>query len=77
MIRFREAIIVEGRYDKNSLAQVVVAPILETSGFGIFHASQHTQFTFYSYIELMSVFNNLLGQSYVFFVRQVRTVDHN
>ena len=35
MIRIREAIIVEGRYDKNTLAQVVDAPILETSGFGI------------------------------------------
>ena len=40
MIRIREAIIVEGRYDKNTLAQVVDAPILETSGFGIFHDSQ-------------------------------------
>ena len=39
MIRIREAIIVEGRYDK-TLAQVVDAPILETSGFGIFHDSQ-------------------------------------
>ena len=29
MIRIREAIIVEGRYDKNTLAQVVDAPILE------------------------------------------------
>ena len=26
----------EGRYDKNTLAQIVDAPILETSGFGIF-----------------------------------------
>ena len=42
----------------------------------IFHTSQHTQFTFYSYIELMSVVNHFLGQSYVFFVWQVRTVDH-
>ena len=40
MIRIREAIIVEGRYDKNTLAQIVDAPILETSGFGIFHDSQ-------------------------------------
>ena len=40
MICIREAIIVEGRYDKNTLAQVVDAPILETSGFGIFHDSQ-------------------------------------
>ncbi len=36
MLKIREAILVEGRYDKNTLAQVVDAPILETSGFGIF-----------------------------------------
>ena len=36
MIRVREAIVVEGRYDKNALAQVVDALILETSGFGVF-----------------------------------------
>ena len=36
MVRIREAIIVEGRYDKNTLSQIVDAPILETSGFGIF-----------------------------------------
>lgn len=35
MIKIREAIVVEGRYDKNTVAQVVDAPILETSGFGI------------------------------------------
>ena len=34
--RVREAIVVEGRYDKNALAQVVDAVILETDGFGIF-----------------------------------------
>ncbi len=35
MIKIQEAILVEGRYDKNTLSQVVDAPILETSGFGI------------------------------------------
>lgn len=35
MINIREAIVVEGRYDKNTLSQIVDAPILETSGFGI------------------------------------------
>lgn len=35
MIRIREAIVVEGRYDKNTLSQLVDAPIFETSGFGI------------------------------------------
>ena len=36
MIRIKEAIVVEGRYDKNTLSQVVDAVILETSGFGVF-----------------------------------------
>lgn len=35
MVKIRQAIVVEGRYDKNTLSQVVDAPILETSGFGI------------------------------------------
>ena len=34
--RVREVIVVEGRYDKNTLSQVVEATILETGGFGIF-----------------------------------------
>ena len=37
MVKIRQAIVVEGRYDKNTLSQVVDAPILETSGFGIMH----------------------------------------
>ena len=36
MVNIREAIVVEGRYDKNTLSQIVNAPILETAGFGIF-----------------------------------------
>lgn len=36
MIRVKEAIVVEGRYDKNTLSQIVDAPILQTNGFGIF-----------------------------------------
>ena len=36
MVKIKEAILVEGRYDKNTLSQIVEAPILETSGFGIF-----------------------------------------
>ena len=32
----KEVIVVEGRYDKNTLSQVVDATILETRGFGIF-----------------------------------------
>ncbi len=36
MVKIREVIVVEGRYDKNALSQVVDAAILETKGFGIF-----------------------------------------
>ena len=36
MVRIKEAILVEGRYDKNTLSQIVDAPIFETAGFGIF-----------------------------------------
>ena len=36
MIRVREVIVVEGRYDKNTLSQVFDAVIVETDGFGIF-----------------------------------------
>ena len=35
MIKLQQAIVVEGRYDKNTLAQLVDAPIFETRGFGI------------------------------------------
>ena len=40
MLKIKEAIVVEGRYDKNTLAQLVDAPILETSGFGIMKDKQ-------------------------------------
>lgn len=40
MINIREAIVVEGRYDKNTLSQIVNAPIFETNGFGIFKDKQ-------------------------------------
>ena len=40
MVKVKEAIVVEGRYDKNTLSQIVDAPILETSGFGIFKDKQ-------------------------------------
>ena len=36
MVKIKEAIVVEGRYDKNTLSQIVDAPIFETAGFGIF-----------------------------------------
>ena len=37
MRKIREVVVVEGRYDKNTLSQVVDAVILQTSGFGIFN----------------------------------------
>ena len=40
MVKIKEAIVVEGRYDRNTLSQIVDAPILETSGFGIFKDKQ-------------------------------------
>ena len=40
MRKIREVILVEGRYDKNALSQVVDAVILETSGFGVFNDRQ-------------------------------------
>ncbi len=38
--KIKEAIVVEGRYDKNTLSQVVDALILETGGFGVFKDSE-------------------------------------
>ena len=40
MLKIREAIVVEGRYDKNTLSQVVDAVIVETGGFGIFNQKE-------------------------------------
>ena len=35
MVKIKQAIVVEGRYDKNTLSQIVDAPILQTDGFGV------------------------------------------
>ena len=40
MVKIKEAIVVEGRYDKNTLSQIVDATILETKGFGLFKDKQ-------------------------------------
>ena len=40
MPKVQEVIVVEGRYDKNTLSQIVDAVIIETSGFGIFNDAQ-------------------------------------
>lgn len=36
MVKIKEALVVEGKYDKNTLSQIVDAPIFVTDGFGIF-----------------------------------------
>ena len=43
MIKIKEAIVVEGRYDKNTLSQIVDATIFETNGFGIFKETQRME----------------------------------
>lgn len=35
MIKLSQAIVVEGKYDKNALRQLVDAPVFETNGFGV------------------------------------------
>ena len=40
MVRIHEVIVVEGRYDKNALSQVVDAVIVETEGFGIYNNTE-------------------------------------
>ena len=35
MIKLKQAVVVEGRYDKNTLSQLIDAPIFETNGFGV------------------------------------------
>lgn len=43
MIRIREAIIVEGRYDVNKIKQIVDTMVIETSGFSIFNNKEKLQ----------------------------------
>lgn len=43
MVKIRQAIVVEGRYDKNTLSQIVDAPILQTNGFGIMKDRQQLE----------------------------------
>ena len=40
MVRLQQALVVEGRYDKTTLSQIVDAPIFVTNGFGIFKDPQ-------------------------------------
>ena len=42
--KIREVIVVEGRYDKNALLQVVDATVVETGGFGVFNDKEKLAF---------------------------------
>lgn len=44
MVKIREAIVVEGRYDKNTLSQIVDAPIFTTDGFGVMNDREKLEF---------------------------------
>ena len=44
MLKIREAIVVEGRYDKNTLSQIVDAAIFTTDGFGIMNDREKLKF---------------------------------
>ena len=37
MVKIRQAIVVEGKYDQNTLSQLVDATIFQTHGFGVMH----------------------------------------
>ena len=42
--RIREVIVVEGRYDQNTLSQVVDATIVTTGGFSVFNDEEKLAF---------------------------------
>ena len=35
MVKLKQAVVVEGRYDVNTLRQIIDAPVFETRGFGV------------------------------------------
>ena len=43
MVKIKEAIVVEGKYDKNTLSQIVDAPIFQTDGFSILKDKQQLE----------------------------------
>ncbi len=44
MVRIREAIVVEGKYDKNTLLQVVDTAVFQTDGFGVMKNKELLEF---------------------------------
>ena len=45
MEKIREVIVVEGRYDKNTILQVVDATVVETGGFSVFNNKEKLSFS--------------------------------
>ena len=58
MLKIREAVIVEGRYDKIKLSSIVDAPIIETNGFRVFSDKEKQ-----SLIRKIAVIRNFLKGS--------------
>ena len=48
--RVREVIVVEGRYDKNTLLQAVDAAVIETGGFAVFNDREKTAYLRLNYL---------------------------
>lgn len=44
MIHLKQAVVVEGKYDKIKLASFVDAPIITTEGFGVFKSQSKKKF---------------------------------
>jgi len=59
MLRIREAVVVEGRYDKNTLSQVVDTLIVETGGFGIFKNEEQMDLLRQRQEEFMALTENM------------------
>lgn len=43
MVKLKQAVVVEGRYDVNTLRQIIDAPIFETRGFGIMNDREQVE----------------------------------
>ena len=51
MIKLSQAIVVEGKYDKNALRQLVDAPVFETNGFGVMKNRDGAGFVIRNYLK--------------------------
>ena len=50
MVKVRQAIVVEGRYDKNTLSQIVDTAIFQTNGFGIMKDAEQLLYNEWQYV---------------------------